>query len=161
MSTSEDFGTLAPDRASGLTRRDFVKTVGAAAAAGSSLLLPGARSVLADGPSGPKATAPAETAVGRFYKTLTDDQRKTICFPFDHAKRSEVQNNWAIVKPSIKRPQQAEQQALCKRDLQEPLQRGTATTASPGRWTATPAGSTTTTSPSSASRGRRSPSSGC
>ncbi len=100
---------------SGVSRREFVKTVGTAAAlaATSSLILPpGAR---ADGPTapvGPTPKAPAETAVGRFYATLKDEQRKTICFPFNDPKRSQVQNNWHIVKPTIG-DMTKEQQALC------------------------------------------------
>jgi hypothetical protein len=92
------------------TRRDFVKTVGTAALAASVPLF-GTRRVSA-APAGPSPTSPAEGAVARFFKTLKDDQRKLICFPFDHPKRSEVQNNWAIVKPTIG-DMSSEQQALC------------------------------------------------
>jgi hypothetical protein len=100
---------------SDVSRREFVKALGAAALASSVPLVGGAARVLAgDGPAvGPTRTAPSETAVARFYKTLTTDQRKTLCFPFDHAKRSEVQNNWAIVKPTIGELTK-EQQAICK-----------------------------------------------
>ena len=68
----------------------------------------------ADGPASRRADpqGPAETAVNRFYDSLKDEQRKIICFPFDHPKRSQVQNNWHIVKPTIK-DLTKEQQALC------------------------------------------------
>src|SRR5262249_2333704 len=49
----------------------------------------------------------------RFYKTITPEQRKLICFPFDHPLRSTVKNNWAIVKPSIS-DLKPEQQSLCQ-----------------------------------------------
>ena len=93
-----------------VSRRDFVKT--AALAATSPLILP--TWARADGPTvaGPTPKAPAETAVARFYATLKDEQRKLICFPFDDPKRSQVQNNWHIVKPTIK-DLSKEQQALC------------------------------------------------
>jgi hypothetical protein len=98
---------------SGVSRREFVKTVGTAALAASApLILPSwAR---ADGPAqvGPTPKAPAETAVARFFTSLKDEQRKLICFPFDDPKRSQVQNNWHIVKPTIK-DLSKEQQALC------------------------------------------------
>ncbi len=96
----------------GVSRREFVKVVGTAALAGSSpLFLPSG--VLADVPqAGPTPKAPAETAVSRFFATLKDDQRKLLCFPFDDPKRSQVQNNWHIVKPTIK-DMSKEQQALC------------------------------------------------
>lgn len=91
------------------TRRQFGRVVAGAALAASTPLI-GRTLLAADGPT-PKA--PAETAVARFYQTLKDDQKKLLCFPFDHAKRSEVQNNWAIVKPSIG-DLSTEQQALCR-----------------------------------------------
>ena len=92
-----------------VSRRDFVKAVGAAALAGSVPLIDPTHARAAAGPS---PSAPAETAVARFYKTLTDAQRKDICFPFDHPLRSQVKNNWAIVKPAIGQMSK-EQQALC------------------------------------------------
>jgi Protein of unknown function (DUF3500) len=96
-----------------LSRRQFVRTLGAGVLAASAPIL--GRPALADGPAkaGPSPSAAAETAVGRFYKTLTPEQRKIICFPFDHPLRSVVRNNWAIVKPTIDE-MKPEQQALCR-----------------------------------------------
>ncbi len=96
-----------------VSRREFVKAVGAAAAvaAGSSPLV-GAGAAAAD-ESGPTASFPAETAVARFYATLKSEQKELICFPFDHPLRSQVRNNWAIVKPTIG-DMTAEQRALCQ-----------------------------------------------
>ena len=101
-----------PRPAQGVSRREFVKAVGTAALAGSSPLIL-STGVLADAPeAGPTPKAPAETAVSRFFATLKDDQRKLLCFPFDDPKRSQVQNNWHIVKPTIK-DMSKEQQVLC------------------------------------------------
>lgn len=99
--------------AQGVSRRDFVRTVGAAVAAASVPLI-GGRSALATfaDQAGPTPKAPAETAVARFFKTLTDEQRKTIAFPFDHPLRSQVKNNWAIVPQTISE-MSLEQQDLC------------------------------------------------
>jgi Protein of unknown function (DUF3500) len=98
-----------------VSRRQFVRTVGAGVLAASAPII--GRPALADGPAktqvGPSPSAPAETAVARFYKTITPEQRKVICFPFDHPKRSMVNNNWAIVKPTISE-MTTEQQALCQ-----------------------------------------------
>ena len=98
----------------GVSRREFVKTVGSAALAASSpLILPSWAG--ADGPgspAGPTPKAPSETAVARFYASLKEEQRKLLCFPFDDPKRSQVQNNWHIVKPTIK-DLTKEQQAFC------------------------------------------------
>ena len=102
-----------PDGAPAVSRRDFVKALGAASLA-ATLPAIGARSALAaTTPTGPSPSAPAETAVARFYAALKDDQRKLICFPFDDPLRSKVQNNWAIVKPTI-RDLSTEQKALCR-----------------------------------------------
>lgn len=86
-----------PDCDGGLTRRDFVRTVGSAALAAGAvpLLLP--RSAAA----APKPTSTAETAVKRFYDSLNENQRKTICFPFDHNLRQTINANWHVTKPSI------------------------------------------------------------
>jgi hypothetical protein len=95
------------------SRRQFVKTVGAGVLAASAPIF--GRPAFAAGPAevGPSRSAPAETAVARFFKTLSSEQRKLICFPFDHPKRSMVNNNWAIVKPTIEE-MKPEQQALCR-----------------------------------------------
>ena len=91
------------DSTSAVSRRDFARTLGAAALA-ASVPLVGTRGIaaLADN-VGPTSSALAETAVARFFATLKPEQKKLICFPFDHPLRSQVRNNWAIVKPTIQR----------------------------------------------------------
>jgi hypothetical protein len=99
--------------AASLSRREFVRGVGAGVLAASVPFL-GKSAVAGEGVKvGPTSSAPAETAVARFHKTLTADQRKVICFPFDHPKRSMVNNNWHIVEPKISDMSQ-EQQVLCR-----------------------------------------------
>src|SRR5207237_4597424 len=55
----------------------------------------------------PTKTSVAETAVKALYETLTDDQRKVICFDWDYKEkergllRTFVSNNWHITKPRI------------------------------------------------------------
>jgi len=71
------------------SRRQFLKTSGATLAA-TSLPVIGR----AEKPAG-------ETLVQQLYGTLTEDQRKTLCFPFEHKLRSKVDNNWHITKPHI------------------------------------------------------------
>jgi hypothetical protein len=96
-----------------VSRRDFVRTVGAGAFAAAVPLI--GRTAVAAGPAqaGPSPSAAAETAVARLYKTITPEQRKLICFPFNHPLRSTVKNNWEIVKPSIG-DMKPDQQALCQ-----------------------------------------------
>lgn len=96
-----------------VSRRQFVKTVGSGVLAASAPFLgqPG----VAEGPAkvGPAPSAAAETAVARLYKTFTREQRQLICFPFEHPKRTMVNNNWEIVEPSIT-DMSPDQQALCR-----------------------------------------------
>jgi len=96
----------------GSSRRDFLKWTASATAA--ALPIFGRDAAIAGSDKiGPSPKDAAETAVARFFKTLKADQRKLICFPFDHPLRSKVGNNWAIVKPTID-DMTPEQQALCK-----------------------------------------------
>jgi Protein of unknown function (DUF3500) len=96
-----------------VSRRDFVKTIGAGALAAAVPII--GQSAAAAGPvqSGPTPTSAAETAVARFHKTLSVEQRKLLTFPFNDPLRKRVGNNWAIVKPSIG-DLTREQQSICR-----------------------------------------------
>jgi hypothetical protein len=84
----------------GLDRRDFFKTVGAGAVAVASAGLPPYATPRAQ--AAPTPTSAAETAVKGLYDTLTDEQKKKICFAWDHQDpkrgllRTFVSNNWQI-----------------------------------------------------------------
>jgi hypothetical protein len=95
--------------ADGVSRREFVRKVTGVALAGSLLPLAGSprRAVAAPSPS-----CPAETAVKRFYDSLKDEQRKEICFPFDHPLRTKINANWPITKPKIDEYTKAQQAIL-------------------------------------------------
>ena len=93
-----------------VSRRQFVRGIGAAAIAAGIPLIGKTASAAEKG--GPTPSDASETAVARLFKTLNKSQREEICFPFDHPKRSMVNNNWAIVKPTIG-DMTSEQQALC------------------------------------------------
>lgn len=86
-------------------RRDFLKTVTAAAAATATGGLSLLTAPLAKAAPTPKSAA--ETAVKALYETLSDTQKKTICFDWDYkdAKRgllrTHVSNNWQITKPTV------------------------------------------------------------
>jgi hypothetical protein len=97
---SDERRIICPDceAGDGVSRREFVRKVTGVALAGSLLPLAGpARRTVA----GPTPTLAAETAVKRFYDSLSDAQRKEICFEFDHPLRSKINANWAITKPTI------------------------------------------------------------
>jgi len=92
-----------------LSRRGFVRKVtGAVVATG---LLPVVPIPHAKAAYGSKDSGTAETSVKRFYESLTDAQKRVVCFPFDHPLRNRINANWAITKPTIDEFFNQEQQA--------------------------------------------------
>jgi hypothetical protein len=90
-----------------VTRRDFLKTTvsgAVVAAAGSASLLHAATR---------KASQP-ETLVATLYKSLSEEQRKAVCFGFDHPLRSKVDNNWHITDKKLSQFFTPDQQAMVK-----------------------------------------------
>jgi hypothetical protein len=102
MSKSDERRILCPDcdrePGDGVSRRDFVRKVTGVALAGSLLPLTATTRRAVAGPSPSNA---AETAVKRFYDSLSAEQKKTICFAFDDPLRSRINANWPITKPTI------------------------------------------------------------
>src|SRR5437867_2262871 len=116
---------LVPDSCdclSEITRRRFLKsTVTGVAALAASGSLP----LLADDQAKRAKTLSStpETLVGTLYKSLTEEQRKAVVYPFDHPLRSKVDNNWNIVKQTIGDFFTKDQQAMVReifRDLHSP-----------------------------------------
>ncbi|MBD3674163.1 MAG: DUF3500 domain-containing protein [Planctomycetaceae bacterium] len=102
------------DCGDGVSRRQFVQTLGTAAIAGGAMLNGG--QLLA---AGDPKKAIAETTVTELYSTLTDKQKQTICFPFDHELRTRINANWKITEPTIGGSYYTkEQQALIKKIVQ-------------------------------------------
>jgi Protein of unknown function (DUF3500) len=93
------------DTEAGFDRREFLKTVGVTAAVATAGLPLFATPKLQAAPS---AKSAAETAVSGLYETLTDDQKKEICFDWDFKDskrgllRTFVSNNWQITPHHIK-----------------------------------------------------------
>jgi len=80
-----------------VSRRRFLKTTAAAA----TVLLPFGSVV--EAADAAKATSKtSETLVGELYKTLTEEQRKAVCFPFGHELQSKVDNAWHITEKRLK-----------------------------------------------------------
>lgn len=98
---------VCPDCTEGWTRRDFVRTVGGTALAASLPLVADVRPAW----SAPSAGSAAETAAKRLYESLSDEQRKVICFGFDDPLRTKINANWAITKPTISEFFSKDQQA--------------------------------------------------
>jgi hypothetical protein len=88
-----------------LDRRDFLRTVGTTTVVAAGAGLPLFATPRAN--AAPTPTSAAETAVKGLYDTLTDAQKKVICFDWDYADkkrgllRTFVSNNWQITNPHI------------------------------------------------------------
>jgi hypothetical protein len=90
-----------PDLA--VSRRQFLRVSAAAAlAAGGAPLFATPKASAA-----PTKSSAAETAVKALYDSLTETQKKEICFPWDYQDpkrgllRTFVANNWQVTKPTI------------------------------------------------------------
>ena len=84
------------------SRRDFLRTAGAAAAA--------AACTPALSPAAAPKKEPdtrSETMVKTLFESLDERQRKQVCFDWDHVDkkrgllRTRIENNWRITKPTI------------------------------------------------------------
>ena len=62
----------------------------------------------------PSSKDASETLVSTLHKTLSEEQRKAICFPFEHPLRSKVDNNWYITDKKIGTFFTADQQAMIR-----------------------------------------------
>jgi hypothetical protein len=98
------------------SRREFLKsslgTLAAVGAASSGLI--GAISARPAAGAEAATAATSETLVQQFYSTLREEQKKVICFPFDHPLRSKVDNNWHIIKQPIADVFDKDQRALVR-----------------------------------------------
>ncbi len=96
----------APDL--GLDRREFLRAVGTGAAATAAGALPAWTASSAQ--AAPSPTSAAETAVKALYESLTDAQRREVCFDWDYQDprrgllRTFVSNNWQITPHTIRGP---------------------------------------------------------
>jgi Protein of unknown function (DUF3500) len=86
------------------SRREFIKTAAGTFAAGTLPLI---------GAEKPASQA-SETLVTTLFNSLKEEQRKTICFPFDHELRSKVDNNWMITKEAIDKALDKDQQQMVR-----------------------------------------------
>jgi len=99
-------------------RRRFLAA--SAGVLGASALSTSAWQAVADEQAASIARAP-ETIVKTLFQTLNENQRKAVCFDWEHVDsklgllRTRVENNWKITKPSIKSDfYTAEQQSLIR-----------------------------------------------
>ncbi len=87
--TTPEFCGLCPP----ISRRSFLKTTTLATVT----TLPLTAFTPSFAASEPRAPQ-SETLVKTLYQSLTDKQRRSICFDFDNSLRHEIENNWFIVK---------------------------------------------------------------
>ena len=85
-----------PEEGNPLSRRDFVRVLGAGALAGG--LLP---RIATAAPSLRPRADDAETAVKRLYETMNGDLKTKVCLPWSDARRTRINANWAITEPKI------------------------------------------------------------
>lgn len=102
-----------------VSRRQFFRSAAAAATVSTLPLFATPRAAAA-----PKPDSAAETLVKKLYDSFTDDQKKKVCFPWDHTEtgannrgllRTHVSNNWQITPYRITAPNSIytkDQQAL-------------------------------------------------
>ncbi|MEO7318400.1 MAG: twin-arginine translocation signal domain-containing protein, partial [Chthoniobacteraceae bacterium] len=91
------------------SRRDFLKTTLGTAAASALGTIP-----IIGRAAEEAATPKSETLVTTLYKSLTEPQRKAICFPWDHLLRTEVDNNWHVTDQHIGSFLTADQQQMVR-----------------------------------------------
>src|SRR2546425_8998000 len=94
-----------------INRREFLKTamVGAAAVGVAPLPL-----LAAERAGKASKTRTSETLVTTLYQNLNEEQRKAVCFPFDHPLRSKVDNNWNITDKKLAEFFTKDQQAMIR-----------------------------------------------
>jgi hypothetical protein len=65
-------------------------------------------------PAAESTTPASETLVAQLFGSLDEPQKKAICFPFEHALRQKVDNNWFITEQRIGQLLKPDQQDLVK-----------------------------------------------
>ncbi len=104
----KSLSTSSCDCCDGLDRRRFLKTTATAAA-----LLPfGSVIEAADRVAAKPSAKTSETLVTQFHKSLTEQQRKGVCFPFGHELQSKIDNNWHITEARVSQFTKDQQQLI-------------------------------------------------
>src|SRR5262245_29339999 len=92
------------ESSSEVSRREFLRSAGTAA------LVVGAAPLVARGAEAIAPGSAPETVTKLLYESLSDAQRKEICFAWDYVEdtgdkrgllRTRIANNWNITKPTI------------------------------------------------------------
>ncbi|MCH7727411.1 MAG: DUF3500 domain-containing protein [Planctomycetes bacterium] len=97
----------------GLDRRDFMAVAGTALAASSLPLI-----ATSSASAAPTKKSAAESAAGRLFDSLTDDQKKVVALPFSDPRRHKISANWKVTAASIGQFFSADQQEIIKEIVQ-------------------------------------------
>ena len=117
---------ICPDceSSSEVTRREFLRTTGAAAA-----VAVGASPLLARAAVAIPADSTPESVAKMLYESMSDAQKKEICFAWDFTEekrgllRTRVANNWNVTKPNIASDfYTSDQQAMVKHIFEHMIQ---------------------------------------
>src|SRR6266536_3050181 len=84
-----------------INRRAFLKTTVSGVAAAATGCVSVSREERVERVAQTPESARSETLVATLYKSLSEEQRKAVVFPFDHELRSKVDNNWHIVDKKV------------------------------------------------------------
>ncbi|MEX2114182.1 MAG: DUF3500 domain-containing protein [Pirellulales bacterium] len=113
------------ESAAPVDRRTFIKTAGAAAVA------VGAAPLLARADVSIPKDAPSETVAKTLFESLSEEQKKVVCFAWDHTEpergllRTRIANNWNVTEPVIGSDfYNKDQQAMIKHIFEEIIQPG-------------------------------------
>jgi len=95
-----------------VSRRDFLATTATTVAAATAFPL--ATALGAEKKPAKARAIQSETLVTTLQKSLTEEQRKAVCFPFEHELRSKVDNNWHITDKKVSEFFTADQQEMIR-----------------------------------------------
>jgi hypothetical protein len=96
------------------SRREFIKTTASGLALAATGILPARSAPDAHLARVQKTAGPPETLVATLYKSLTEEQRKSVVFPFDHPLRSKVDNNWFVTDKKLSAFYNKDQQQMVR-----------------------------------------------
>jgi hypothetical protein len=108
----------APTGTDGITRRALLQAAGGAVVAATAGVVASSFPAYATPRVAQTAkaalTGTPESLVKTLYYTLSEDQKRAVCLPWDNLKRKMVNANWAIVDPTIGKTFNGDQQDILR-----------------------------------------------
>lgn len=94
----------------GVSRREFLRGLGGVAVAAAATSAP--VFAVARAAAAPAGKSSQDSMVAQLYTGLTEEQKKAVCFGWDHNRRLMIANNWHIVPQTIGEFYTPEQQEM-------------------------------------------------